>query len=237
VPILKNLSDCRIFMEDPKLRYFSIISGIFVAVLLIANTVATKLFALGPFIFTGAILVFPISYIFGDILTEVYGYSRSRRVIWTGLACLIFMSVVYWIVGLLPSAPGWQNQSAYNLILGIVPRIAFASIIAYFAGEFSNSYVLSKFKILTKGKHLWTRTIGSTVVGEAVDSILFVLIAFFGVFQINILVAAIFSAYFFKVIYEVIATPVTYLIVRKLKEAEGMDIYDHDVNYNPFRLR
>src|SRR3989338_6312072 len=167
--------------QKESLRYFSIISTLFVATIIISNTVATKLFSLGPLIFTGGVLIFPITYIFGDILTEVYGYARSRKIIWTGFIALIFMSLVYWIVGLLPPAPTWPNQEAYVAILGLVPRIVFASIIGYWTGSFANSFVLAKMKLLTKGKHLWTRTIGSTVVGEGVDSILFVSIAFYGI--------------------------------------------------------
>lgn len=223
--------------QEPKLKYFSIISSIFVAVLLISNTVATKLFSLGPFIYTGAVLIFPLSYIFGDILTEVYGYSRSRKIIWTGFGCLILMSLVYWVVGLLPPAPGWNNQEAYNLVLGIVPRIVFASIIGYFAGEFSNSFVLSKMKILTKGKHLWTRTIGSTIVGEGVDTVLFVFIAFAGILPTSVLTVAALSGYMFKVGYEIIATPVTYAVVGFLKRKEGIDTFDYGISYNPFVAR
>jgi len=218
-------------------RYFSIISTFFVATLMISNIVATKLFSIGALIFTGGILVFPLTYIFGDILTEVYGYARSRKIIWTGFFALIFMSLVFWIVGLLPPAPTWQNQEAYNLILGFVPRIVFASIIGYWAGEFANSFVLAKLKILTKGKHLWTRTIGSTIVGEGVDTALFVSIAFWGVVSGSILLLAILSGYMFKVAYEVIATPLTYKIVGFLKKAEGVDTYDYNTKFNPFLLR
>ncbi len=222
-------------MDKENLKYYSIVSSIFVSVLLISNTVATKLFSFGPFVFTGAILVFPISYIFGDILTEVYGYKRSRKIIWTGFFCLIGMSIVYWIVGLLPSAPGWENQKAYSLILGIVPRIVIASIIAFWAGEFSNSFVLAKLKILTSGKKLWARTIGSTIVGQGVDSTLFVIIGFYGIFPNSILILAIISAYLFKVVYEIIATPLTYKIVNFLKKKEGIDQFDYQTNFNPFR--
>src|SRR3989344_6867132 len=172
-------------------KYFTIISSIFVSILIISNTVATKLFSLGPFIFTGAIFVFPISYIFGDILTEVYGYSKSRIIIWTGFFCLLFMSVIYWIVGLLPPAPGWNNQEAYQLILGVVPRIVFASFIGYWAGEFSNSFILAKMKILTKGKYLWVRTISSTIVGEGANTALFYFIALYSVISTDLLVASI----------------------------------------------
>ncbi|SRR3989344_1164879 len=224
-------------LQEQSLNYLSIISSVFVAVLLISNTVATKLFSLGPLIFTGAILIFPISYIFGDVLTEVYGYSRSRKIIWTGFACLIFMSLIYWFVGLLPSAPGWEHQEAYFAILGVVPRIVLASIIGYWAGEFSNSFVLAKLKLATQGKHLWVRTIGSTIVGEGVDTTLFVLIAFTGVLPASILGIAILSAYGFKVVYEIIATPITYRIVHLLKKAEGIDTFDYNTRFNPFILR
>jgi len=217
-----------------KLKYYSIISSIFVAVLLISNTVATKLFSIGPLIFTGAILVFPISYIFGDILTEVYGYARTKRVIWTGFLALAFMSFIYWLVGILPAAPGWENQTAYAQILGIVPRIVFASIVAYWAGEFSNSFILAKLKLKTKGKKLWIRTISSTIVGQAIDTSLFVIIAFVGSISAMTLILAIISGYLFKVVYEIIATPITYKIVNFLKKAEGIDYFDYDTKFNPF---
>ncbi len=223
-------------LQGQSLNYFSIISSVFVAVLLISNTVATKLFSLGPFIFTGAILIFPISYIFGDVLTEVYGYSRSRKVIWTGFACLIFMSLIYWIVGLLPPALGWEHQAAYLATLGVVPRIVLASIIGYWAGEFSNSFVLAKLKLVTQGKHLWVRTICSTIVGEGVDTTLFIAIAFLGVLPASVLGIAILSAYGFKVLYEIIATPITYRVVNLLKKAEGIDTFDYHTRFNPFVL-
>ncbi len=216
------------------MRYFTFISLVFVSVLIVSNTVATKLFSIGPFIFTGAIIVFPISYIFGDILVEVYGYSRSRRIIWTGFFMLIVMSIIYWIVGLLPPAPGWENQDAYLSILGIVPRIVIASIIGFWAGEFSNAFVLAKLKILTSGKYLWTRTIGSTIIGQGVDTVLFTLIGFFGIISNQFLLIAIISGYSFKVVYEIIATPLTYKIVGFLKKREQIDHLDYKTNFNPF---
>ena len=218
-------------------KYYSIISTLFVATLMISNVVATKLFSLGPLILTGGILIFPITYIFGDILTEVYGYSRSRRIIWTGFFSLIFMAFIFWIVGLLPSAPTWQNQDAYLLILGLVPRIVLASIIGYWAGEFANSFVLAKMKLLTKGKHLWARTISSTIAGEGVDTALFVLIGFYGAVSGTILLVAILSSYIFKVAYEVAATPITYKIVGFLKKAEGIDHYDYNTKFSPFSFK
>ena len=216
------------------MKHFSTLSAIFVAVLIISNTVAVKLFEVGPFIFSGANFIFPISYIFGDILVEVYGYARSRKVIWTAFFILIAMSFIYWIVGLLPSAPGWENQEAYMQILGLVPRITIASIIAFWAGEFSNSFVLAKMKILTKGKHLWTRTIGSTIVGQSVDTLLFTVIAFYGLIPGSTLLILGLSGYGLKVGYEAIATPITYRIVSFLKKSEGIDVYDTKTKFNPF---
>ena len=218
-------------------KYFLYIAILFVAILMISNTVATKLFQFGSFFFTGAIMIFPISYIFGDILTEVYGYRASRRIIWAGFASIIVMSVVYYLVQLLPPAPFWPNQQAYEVILGLVPRIVLGSIIGYFAGEFTNSYVLSRMKIWTKGKHLWTRTISSTIAGEGVDTILFATVAFAGVIPWNSLIMVIISGYVAKVLIEVLFTPITYVVVRKLKKLEGIDVYDYGVNYNPFQLK
>lgn len=222
--------------EKSTLKYFSIISTFFVATIMISNTVATKLFSIGPLIFTGGVLIFPITYIFGDVLTEVYGYARSRKIIWTGFAALIFMSLIYWLVGLLPPAPTWSNQEAYVAVLGLVPRIVLASIIGYWAGSFSNSFVMAKMKLKTKGKHLWTRTIGSTIIGEGVDTLLFVLIAFWGIVSSEVLVLAIISGYAFKVVYEIIATPITYKIVGFLKKVEGIDTYDAHTKFSPFNL-
>jgi len=229
------------FMEtEPKLdisrrsKYFIYIAIVFVAVLMISNTTASKIIQLGPFVVSGAIFVFPISYIFGDILTEVYGYRASRKIIWSGFAALIFMSFWYWFIQILPAASFWPNQEAYEAILGAVPRITLASIVAYFAGEFSNSFVLSKMKVLMNGKHLWMRTIGSTLVGEGVDSLIFISIAFGGTMPISSLLTIIGSIYLLKVLYEVIATPLTYAIVIKLKRVEGIDVYDRGINYNPF---
>jgi queuosine precursor transporter len=219
------------------MKHFSTVTAVFVAVLVISNTVAVKLFSVGPFVFSGAEFIFPISYIFGDILVEVYGYARSRKVIWTAFFVLIAMSLIYWIVGLLPSAPGWENQEAYMKILGLVPRITIASIIAFWAGEFSNSFVLAKMKILTKGKHLWTRTIGSTIVGQSIDTLLFTVIAFYGLIPSSTLLVLGLSSYGLKVCYEAVATPITYKIVNFLKKEEGIDHYDYKTKFNPFRFR
>ncbi|MFA6098392.1 MAG: queuosine precursor transporter [Patescibacteria group bacterium] len=220
-----------------KFKYFDIILGLFVAVLLISNIASTKILKLGPFTFDGGTILFPIIYIFGDILTEVYGYRASRRVIWTGFFSALLMSIIFIIVGRLPAADGWVNQDAYNKILGLTPRIVTASLIAYFCGEFSNSFILAKMKIFTKGKYLWTRTIGSTIVGEGADTILFVVIAFFGILPMSLLLAIVISNYLFKVGFEIILTPATYKIVGWLKRKENSDVYDTQTNFNPFSIK
>lgn len=215
-------------------RFFALITGFFVAVLLISNIASTKILQLGPFTFDGGTILFPVSYIFGDVLTEVYGYRKSRQVIWIGFASALLMSGILAIVGFLPPAPGWENQEAYIKILGTTPRIVAGSLIAYFAGEFSNSYVLAKLKIFTRGRWLFSRTIGSTIVGEGVDTLFFVMIAFAGTIPGSTLLAVIVSNYVFKVGFEVAATPLTYLIVGNLKKAEQIDVYDYQTNFNPF---
>lgn len=223
--------------RDPGYRYLDLIMALFVAVLLISNVASSKIVKLGPFTFDGGTLLFPISYIFGDILTEVYGYQRSRRVIWTGFACAGLMAGVLALVGALPPAEGWPYQEAYETILGTTPRIVLGSLIAYFAGEFSNSYTLAKMKILTQGRWLWTRTIGSTLVGEGVDTMLFVIIAFAGTLPCPLFWSIILSNYIFKVGLEIAMTPVTYRITNYLKQAEHEDFYDTDTDFNPFKLR
>jgi uncharacterized integral membrane protein (TIGR00697 family) len=218
-------------------RYFDLIMASFVAVLLISNIASTKILELGPFTFDGGTILFPLSYIFGDILTEVYGYKKSRRVIWTGFFAAFLMSMIFIIVGKLPAAPGWENQDAYEKILGLTPRIVIASLVAYFAGAFANSYVLAKMKILTRGRWLWTRTIGSTIVGEALDTFLFVTIAFYGIIPFWLLLAVGVSNYIFKTGVEIIFTPLTYRIIRFLKRSEEEDYYDTDTKFNPFSLK
>jgi hypothetical protein len=217
-------------------KYFDLIMALFVAVLLISNIASSKILQLGPFTFDGGTILFPISYIFGDILTEVYGYRRSRRVIWVGFACAGLMAGVLMLVGALPPAEGWENQQAYEAILGTTPRIVLASLIAYFAGEFSNSFTLAKMKIWTHGRWLWTRTIGSTLVGEGVDTLLFVTIAFAGTLPWPLFWSIIVSNYVFKVGLEAVMTPVTYRITNFLKKTEHEDVYDIDTNFSPFKL-
>jgi hypothetical protein len=218
-------------------KYVTLVAVIFVSVLLISNVSSSKILAFGPFEFDGGTLLFPLSYIFGDILTEVYGYRRSRKIIWLGFAMNILMAVIFIIVGALPAAPGWENQDAYMAILGWTPRIVLASVIAYFAGAFSNSYILAKIKVWMKGRMLWVRTISSTIVGEGIDTALFILIAFYGVLPNELLVSVIISNYIFKVGIEVIFTPITYMIVGFLKRKELVDVYDVNTNFNPFRLK
>lgn len=217
-------------------RYFIYVAIAFVVVLMISSTVAVKLVQIGPFTVAGAIILFPLSYIFGDILTEVYGYKATRKIIWSGFVAQIFMSLMYVLVMNLEPASFWAGQKAFEEILGIVPRIVLGSMVAYFVGEFCNSLLLSRMKVWMEGKHLWMRTIGSTIVGEGVDSIIFVLIAFYGTVPTSVLFTIMLSGYVLKVAYEVIATPLTYGIVRWLKRAEGIDVYDRGVNYNPFKL-
>ena len=216
-------------------RFLPAITGVFVAVLIISNIASTKIAQIGLLVLDAGTILFPLSYIFGDILTEVYGYKKARQVIWTGFLSLILMSLVFFVVGFLPAAQGWENQEAYDLILGIVPRIAIASMIAYFAGEFSNSYLLAKMKIMTKGKMLWTRTIGSTMAGQAVDTVLFTIIAFYGVLPFDVFIALVVSNYVFKVGVEVAFTPVTYKVAGFLKKEEGIDAYDYDTDFSPFK--
>ena len=217
----------------------------FVTVLLCANLIGVQkvtyvtLPFTGEYIYGAGVLFFPITYLFGDILTEVYGYKRSRRVIWAGFAALIFASLMAYIVTSLPAARTMpiEQQNAVNTIFGQTWRIVLASLLAFWAGEFANSFVLAKMKIMTKGKYLWTRTIGSTIVGEAVDSLIFYPIAFLGMWPIEQVVAVMIGNYILKVLWEVLATPVTYKIVGFLKRAENEDYFDRNTDFNPFSLR
>jgi hypothetical protein len=220
-------------------KHLDTITALFVAVLLISNVVSTKIVAFGPLTFDGGTILFPLSYIFGDILTEVYGYQRSRKVIWLGFIAALLMSLTFMIVGALPPAIDWANQAAYEQILGQIPRIVIGSLIAYFAGGFSNSFTLAKLKVLTNGRLLWLRTIGSTLVGQVVDTVLFVVIAFAGVegFPPSLLWTLIVSNYLFKCGVEILFTPITYWITGWLKQQEQEDYYDHTTNFNPFQFR
>ena len=217
-------------------RYLDLITASFVAVLLISNIASTKILDLKWFTFDGGTILFPLAYIFGDVLTEVYGYARSRRVIWTGFAWIAFAAGVFYLVDRLPPASDYEMQSSFHAILGQTPRIVAGSLAAYFAGEFVNSVILAKLKIWTAGRMLWLRTIGSTLFGEGVDTAIFLAIAFGGVFS-NATVWDLFkSNYVFKVGVEVAFTPVTYLVVRYLKRVEHSDVYDRETDFNPFQL-
>jgi len=220
-------------MNNDRARLLPVLSGLFVAVLVLSNILAVKMVRLGPFLFDGGTLLFPLSYVFGDILTEVYGYRASRKVIWTGLGSLILMSLSIWLIGILPSDSGWGLQEAYNSILLPLPRIALASALGYFAGEWSNSALLSRMKVLTKGRWLWTRTIGSTLVGQASDTLIFVLVAFALTYSSADILAMILSNYLFKCAIEIVFTPLTYKVVGFVKRREGVDVYDEGVRYNP----
>jgi uncharacterized integral membrane protein (TIGR00697 family) len=217
-------------------RYYSLVMAAFVAVVLISNVASSKILLFGPFTFDGGTLLFPVSYIFGDILTEVYGYSAARRVIWAGFGAAFIMAGTFALVGALPAAPGWANQQAYEAILGTTPRIVLGSLVAYWAGSFSNSFIIAKMKLLTRGRWLWMRTIGSTLVGEGIDSVLFVLVAFLGILDTSTILAVILSNYVFKCGIEAVMTPVTYWVVRVLKRSEQEDMYDHTTDFNPFKL-
>lgn len=218
-------------------KYLGIISVFFVSILLISNIASSKIVSLGWFTFDGGTLIFPLSYIFADILTEVYGYRKSRGVIWLGFFAMFLMAGILMIVGALPPAEDWGNQSAYDAILGMTPRIVLASLIAYFCGEFLNSFILAKMKIWSAGKHLWMRTIGSTLVGELADSAVFIFIAFYGILPGALLFTLIISNYVFKTIIEILFTPVTYRVVSFLKKKESEDYYDYATNFNPFAIQ
>jgi len=223
--------------DEGKTRLLPVISGLFVGVLILSNVLAAKMLRIGPFVFDGGTLLFPMSYIFGDVLTEVYGYRQSRKVIWTGLGALAVMSLNIWIIGALPADPSWTLQRSYDDILAQVPRIALASVVGYFAGEWSNSVVLSRMKVLTRGRWLWTRTIGSTLVGELADTLLFVTIAFAGSYPSSVLLTMMASNYLFKCSIEAAFTPVTYRVVGFVKRTERVDEYDYGVRYNPLPLK
>ncbi|MER3480440.1 MAG: transporter [Meiothermus sp.] len=219
-------------------RYLDFITALFVVVLLVSNVASTKVVLLGPFTFDGGTILFPLAYIFGDVLTEVYGYKRSRRVIWTGFFLLILATLTFGIVNALPTPPDQQSTAqAFSTILGLVPRIVLASLVAYWVGEFVNSYVLAKLKIATGGRWLWTRTIGSTLIGQGLDTGLFLLIAFYGVWDHTLLWTVFVSNYVFKVGVEVLFTPFTYAVVGFLKRSEREDYYDRDTDFNPFAVR
>lgn len=216
--------------------WFLAITTLFVTALITSNVAAVKLVVLCGLTVSGAELVFPVSYIFGDVLTEVYGYSRARLVIWTGFACNLFFVFFIWLAGKMPAASFWCHQDAYETILGAAPRMLAASFVAFLAGEFVNSYIMAKLKIHTGGRHLWVRTIGSTMAGQAFDTVIFVTVAFWGVIPPWAVMLTVFHQWLFKCAFEALFTPVTYKVVGFLKEKEGVDVYDHHTAFNPFYL-
>jgi queuosine precursor transporter len=230
-------------------RYYDFVMAAFVAILLLSNVIGAakpaaimsegKVMTLFGYdlIFGAGILFFPLGYVIGDVLTEVYGFARARRVIWTGFAALLFMAFMSWVVVMLPPAPGWAGQASYEAVFGQVWRIVFASIVAFWAGEFVNSYVMARMKLWTKGKHLWTRTIGSTVVGQGADSLLFYPLAFYGDWSNSLLLSVMITNWLLKVVWEAALTPVTYAVVNFLKRREGVDIFDTGTNFSPFSAR
>jgi len=228
-------------------RFLDALTTAFVVILLVSNLIAQKLIRIGPiplgahlhipaFSTSGAIVLFPITYIFGDVFTEIYGYAASRRAIWLGFFGTALMYGVSALVIALPSDPEFRHQAAFVTVFGILPRILVASLIAFWAGEFANSFTLAKLKLLTKGRMLWTRTIGSTVVGQAVDTTLVIVLTFAGTFTPHKLFEIIWQGWILKVLYETAATPVTYLVVNALKKAEHVDTFDTHTNFNPFRF-
>lgn len=216
-------------------RYFDYVMASFVAILLLSNLIgAAKLAQVGGFTFGAGILFFPVSYVIGDVLTEVYGYANARRCVWMGFFALVFMAFMSFVVVAMPPAPGWDGQAAYESVFGSTWRIVLASVTAFWAGEFVNSFVLAKMKVLTGGKMLWTRTIGSTVFGQAVDSLLFYPIAFLGIWTTSQVLTVMVTNWLMKVVWEAVLTPVTYAVVGWLKAREGADVYDTDTDFSPF---
>ena len=223
-------------IQEKHSSWFVLIVAIFVTTLITANITAVKLVDLFGLILPAAILIFPLSYIIGDILTEVYGYHQARRVIWLGFFCNLIAVGAIILGQSLPSAPFWDGQAAYERILGYTPRLLFASFLAYLLGEFANSFILAKMKIATKGRWLWIRTIGSTLIGQGLDSLMFITLAFAGTIPLNALVRIIVTQWLVKAFYEAAVTPLTYVVVNFLKRKEGLDVYDHDTKFNPFLL-
>ncbi|MBF0208223.1 MAG: queuosine precursor transporter [Oligoflexia bacterium] len=216
--------------------YFTVTGILFVAALLVSNIAAQKLIPIGPFVFTGGILLFPITFVFGDILTEVWSYKKTRLIVWSGFIASFFMSLFLYLIVQLPSAPGWNFQHEFETTFSLVPRIFVASLIAYLCGEFLNSYILSKLKLKYKEKKMGLRFVLSTIIGEGADTIIFASIALYGIIPNNLLITTIWSGFVFKVCYEIIILPVSIPFTKWLKQKTGSDLYDTNTNYNPFRL-
>ena len=226
-------------------RWYPVILAVFVTTLIISNIIAVKLFSIFGITLPAAVILFPVAYIFGDVLTEVYGYARARQAIWIGFSCNLLAVIAIWVAGLLPADAYWsagvyanpeEASLAYEAILGYTPRLLLASFIAYLVGEFLNSFVLAKLKVTTQGRMLWVRTIASTLVGQGADSAIFISIAFIGTLPGGVLGATILHQWLFKSSYEALATPLTYVVVNALKHAEGEDYFDQQTDFNPVRF-
>lgn len=217
--------------------WFVLVAAIFITSLITSNIIAVKLVSIFSLVMPAGIIIFPISYVFGDVLTEVYGYRQARRVIWLGFFCNLVAVIAIWVGQILPAASFWDGQAAYERILGYTPRLLLASFLAYMVGEFANSFVLAKMKIATKGRWLWTRTIGSTLVGQGLDSLVFMTLAFVGTIPLTVLAGAIAVQWLSKSAYEAIVTPLTYKVVTFLKKKEEMDVFDEGTRFNPFLFR
>jgi queuosine precursor transporter len=217
--------------------WFVLIVAIFVTCLITANITAVKLIVVSGLLIPAGIVIFPISYICSDVLTEVYGYRQTRRVIWLGFLCNLLTVIAIWVGQILPAAPFWDGQVAYERILGYTPRLLVSSFLAYLVGEFANAFILAKMKIATRGRWLWTRTIGSTLVGQGLDSLVFVMLAFLGTMPLAAIETAILTQWLVKTAYEAVVTPLTYRIVSCLKRQEGIDVYDYSTRFNPLLVR
>lgn len=222
--------------------YYDFVMAAFVTVLLLSNVIGAAkptFLTIGgeQWVYGAGILFFPLGYVIGDVLTEIYGYARARRVIWAGFGALLFMAFMSWVVVSLPPADGWDGQAAYESVFGQVPRIVLASIVAFWAGEFVNSYVMARMKVWTAGKMLWTRTIGSTIVGQGVDSLIFYPLAFWGVWETGQVITVMITNWLLKVTWEAVLTPVTYLAVGWLKRREGVDVFDTATDFTPFSTK
>jgi uncharacterized integral membrane protein (TIGR00697 family) len=238
--------DHALALSAHRFRYYDFAMAAFVAILICSNLIgAAKLVQffdlhVGPVsvgVFGAGILFFPLSYVLGDVLTEVYGYARARRVIWAGFAAVGFMAFMAWVVVSMPPAPGWTGQAAYEEVFGLTPRIVAASMMAFWAGELANAFVLARMKVATGGIHLWMRTIGSTAVGQGVDSLIFYPLAFLGIWSAGQVITVLVTNYLLKVLWEAMLTPVTYRVVGFLKRAEGVDVFDADTDFTPFSVK
>ncbi len=233
-------------LSDHRFKYYDFAMAAFVAILICSNLIgAAKLvqmfeLRIGSWdvgIFGAGILFFPLSYVLGDVLTEVYGYARARRVVWAGFGAVSFMAFMAWVVVAMPPAPGWEGQAAYEEVFGLTPRIVIASIIAFWMGELSNAFVMARMKVWSGGKHLWQRTIGSTIVGQGVDSIIFYPVAFLGIWTTSQVITVLITNYILKVLWEALLTPVTYRVVNTLKRVEGVDVFDKETEFTPFSIK